>query len=185
MSLWRPCDAAETAIAWTLGIERKGPTALILTRQALPQQPRTPQQVADIRRGGYTLIDSSDTPECIVIASGSEIGIAAEAVRKLNADGRRVRLVSMPCTETFDAQDEQYRNSVLLPAVRARLAVEAGATLSWWRYVGLDGRVIGIDRFGASGKFADVYPHFGFTTDNISREVRAFLDGTRGGSVTG
>jgi transketolase len=171
MSLWRPCDAAETAVAWIAGIERKGPTALILSRQPLPQQLRTPQQITDIRRGGYTLIDSNGTPECIVIASGSELGIAAEAVKKLNADGRRIRLVSMPNTETFDAQDEPYRDSVLPPAVRTRLAVEAGATLSWWRYVGLEGRVIGIDRFGASGKFADVYPHFGFTTDNIARQI--------------
>jgi transketolase len=176
MSLWRPCDAAETAIAWAAGIERKGPTALILSRQPLPQQLRTPQQVSDIRRGGYTLIDSDGTPECIVIASGSEIGIAAEAVKKLNAAGRRIRLVSMPSTEAFDAQDEAYRHRVLPPAIRARLAVEAGATLSWWRYVGMDGRVIGLDRFGASGKFADVYPHFGFTVDNISREVRALLE---------
>jgi transketolase len=171
MSLWRPCDAAETAVAWIAGIERKGPTALILSRQPLPQQLRTPQQITDIRRGGYTLIDSNGTPECIVIASGSELGIAAEAVKKLNADGRRIRLVSMPNTETFDAQDEPYRDSVLPPAVRTRLAVEAGATLSWWRYLGLEGRVIGIDRFGASGKFADVYPHFGFTTDNIARQI--------------
>jgi transketolase len=175
MRLWRPCDAAETAVAWTGAIERKGPTALILTRQALPQQPRTPEQIAAIRRGGYTLIDCSGTPECIVIASGSEIGIAADAVKKFNAEGRRVRLVSMPCTETFDAQDEPYRNSVLPPEVHARLAVEAGATLSWWRYVGMEGRVIGIDRFGASGKFADVYPHFGFTTDNISRQISELL----------
>ena len=176
MSLWRPCDAAETAIAWAAGIERKGPTALILSRQPLPQQLRTPQQVSDIRRGGYTLIDSDGTPECIVIASGSEIGIAAEAVKKLNAAGRRIRLVWMPSTEAFDAQDEAYRHRVLPPAVRARLAVEAGATLSWWRYVGMEGRVIGLDRFGASGKFADVYPHFGFTVDNISREVRTLLE---------
>ena len=182
MSLWRPCDAAETAVAWTAGIERKGPTALILSRQPLPQQSRTAQQVADIRRGGYTLIDSDGTPECIVIASGSEIGIASEAVKKLNAAGQRIRLVSMPSTEAFDAQDEAYRQRVLPPAVRARLAVEAGATLSWWRYVGMDGRVIGLDRFGASGKFADVYPHFGFTADNVAQEVRALLDRSQGGS---
>src|SRR3569833_2345848 len=176
MSLWRPCDAAETAVAWTAGIERKGPTALILSRQPLPQQQRTAQQVADIRRGGYTLIDCDGTPECIVIASGSEIGIAADAVKKLNAEGRHLRLVSMPSTEAFDAQDEAYRHRVLPPKVRRRLAVEAGATLSWWRYVGMDGRVIGLDRFGASGKFADVYPHFGFTTDNVVQDVRALLE---------
>jgi transketolase len=175
MSLWRPCDAAETAVAWTAAVERKGPTALIMTRQGLPQQPRSPQQVADIRRGGYVLIDSGSTPECIVIATGSEVGIAAEAVNKLNSEGRRIRLVSMPSTEAFDAQDEAYRESVLPRAVRTRLAVEAGATLFWWRYIGMDGRVLGIDRFGASGKFADVYPHFGFTTDNIVREVGKLL----------
>jgi transketolase len=177
MSLWRPCDAAETAVAWTAGIERHGPTLLILTRQPLPQQPRTPEQIANIRRGGYTLIDCTGTPECIVIATGSEVGIAAEAVNKLNSGGRRVRLVSMPSTEAFDAQDEAYRHKVLPPTVRKRLAVEAGATLSWWRYVGLDGQVLGIDRFGASGKFADVYPHFGFTADNIAQHISA-LTGT-------
>ena len=177
MSLWRPCDAAETAVAWTAGIERHGPTLLILTRQPLPQQPRTPEQLANIRRGGYTLIDCSGTPECIVIATGSEVGIAAEAVNKLNSAGRRVRLVSMPSTEAFDAQDEAYRHNVLPPTVRKRLAVEAGATLSWWRYVGLDGQVLGIDRFGASGKFADVYPHFGFTADNIAHHISG-LTGT-------
>jgi transketolase len=176
MSLWRPCDAAETAIAWTAAIERRGPTAVILTRQPVPQQARTPQQVADIRRGGYTLIDCSGTPECIVIATGSEIGIAAEAVRNLNSGGRRIRLVSMPSAEAFDAQDEAYRQSVLPPAVRRRLAVEAGATLFWWRYVGTAGRVLGIDRFGASGKFADVYPHFGFSAANIALQVRELLD---------
>ncbi len=177
MSLWRPCDAAETAVAWAAGIERHGPTLLILTRQPLPQQPRTPEQLANIRRGGYTLIDCSGTPECIVIATGSEVGIAAEAVNKLNSAGRRVRLVSMPSTEAFDAQDEAYRHNVLPPTVRKRLAVEAGATLSWWRYVGLDGQVLGIDRFGASGKFADVYPHFGFTADNIAHHISG-LTGT-------
>jgi transketolase len=175
MSLWRPCDAAESAVAWIAGIERHGPTALILTRQALPQQPRTPQQVANIRRGGYTLIDCSGTPECIVIATGSEVGIAAEAVNELNSAGRRVRLVSMPSTEAFDAQDEAYREGVLPRAVRKRLAVEAGATASWWRYVGMDGQVLGIDRFGASGKFSDVYPHFGFTADNIARHISELL----------
>ena len=175
MSLWRPCDAAETAVAWTAGIERHGPTLLILTRQPLPQQPRTPEQLANIRRGGYTLIDCTGTPECVVIATGSEVGIAAEAVNKLNSAGRRVRLVSMPSTEAFDAQDEAYRHNVLPPTVRKRLAVEAGATLSWWRYVGLDGQVLGIDRFGASGKFADVYPHFGFTADNIAHHISGLL----------
>jgi len=176
LSLWRPCDAAETAEAWTLAIERAGPTALALTRQALPQQPRTAQQLADIRRGGYVLIDSAGTPEAAVIATGSEVGIAAEAVNALNAAGRRVRLVSMPSTDTFDAQDAAYRESVLPRALTRRLAVEAGARQSWWRYVGTAGRVLGIDQFGASGKGAEVLKHFGFTADNIGRQLRELLE---------
>ncbi len=131
--------------------------------------------MANIRRGGYTLIDASGTPECIVIATGSEVGIAAEAVNTLNASGRRVRLVSMPSTEAFDAPDEAYRESVLPAGVRRRPAVEAGATLFWWRYVGLDGRVLGIDRFGASGKASDRLPHFGFTADKVARQGSELL----------
>ena len=111
-----------------------------------------------------------------MIATGSEVGIAAQAVAAANAAGRRVRLVSMPGTETFDAQDDAYRESVLPRAVTRRLAVEAGATQSWWRYVGSTGRVLGIDRFGASGKAADVFPHFGFSADNISRHIRQLLE---------
>ena len=176
MSLWRPCDAAETAVAWTLALERHGPSALVLTRQALPQQPRTAEQLEAIRRGGYVLIDPPGTPECLVIATGSEIGIAAQAVNALNGLGRRVRLVSMPSTEAFDAQDGVYRDSVLPPAVTRRLAVEAGATQCWWRYVGTHGRILGIDRFGASGKAADVFPHFGFTADNIAQQIRELLE---------
>ncbi len=176
MNLWRPCDAAETAVAWTLAIERPGPTALVLTRQPLPQQTRTAEQLANIRRGGYLLIDCKDTPEALVIAAGSEVGIAAQAVNTMNAAGRRVRLVSMPSTETFDAQDAAYRESVLPRALTRRLAVEAGATQSWWRYVGNTGRVLGIDRFGASGKAADVFPHFGFTADNIAQQIRQLLE---------
>ncbi|HEU5442563.1 MAG TPA: transketolase C-terminal domain-containing protein, partial [Steroidobacteraceae bacterium] len=173
--LWRPCDAFETAVAWTAAVERAGPTALVLTRQALPQQSRTAEQQANVRRGGYVLIECQGTPECLVIATGSEVGIAAQAVSALNASGRRVRLVSMPSTEVFDAQDEAYRESVLPRAVCRRLAVEAGATLSWWRYVGSGGRVIGIDRFGASGKGAEVLAHFGFTAEHVGREAGELL----------
>jgi transketolase len=172
MTLWRPCDGVETAVAWVSAIGHKGPSLLVLTRQALPQQQRTPQQKSDVARGGYVLIQCEGTPQCVVIATGSEVGISAEAVQAANASGLRVRLVSMPCTEVFDAQDEAYRESVLPRAVRARLAVEAGATLGWWKYVGSDGRVLGIDRFGASGKAADLFPHFGFTADNVGRQIR-------------
>jgi transketolase len=175
MCLWRPCDAFETAVAWTAAVERSGPTALVLTRQALPQQARTAEQQANVRRGGYVLIDCQGTPECLVLATGSEVSIAAQAVNALNASGRRVRLVSMPSTELFDAQDEAYQESVLPRAVHRRLAVEAGATLSWWRYVGTEGRVIGIDRFGASGKGAEVLAHFGFTAERVGREAGELL----------
>ena len=176
LSLWRPCDAAETAVAWTQALERRGPTALVLTRQGLPPQPRTPAQLAAVARGGYVLIDSSGSPEALVIATGSEVGIAAQAVRALNGAGRRIRLVSMPSTDVFDAQDEGYREAVLPRGVTRRLAVEAAATQSWWRYVGTGGRVLGIDGFGASGKGADVFTHFGFTTDNIAQQLRALLE---------
>ena len=172
LSLWRPCDAVETAVAWIAAIERRdGPTALALTRQNLAQQPRTEAQKANIRRGGYVLIDSAGAPEAIVIATGSEVGIAADAVNALNSRGRRIRLVSMPSTEAFDAQDAAYRDSVLPPPVTKRLAVEAAATQTWWKYVGLQGRVLGLDRFGMSGKGADLFPHFGFTADNVSKEI--------------
>jgi transketolase len=175
MTLWRPCDGVETAVAWVAAIEHKGPSLLVLTRQALPQQQRTPEQKSDVARGGYVLIPCEGTPQCVVIATGSEVGICADAVKAANAEGLRVRLVSIPCTGIFDAQDEAYRESVLPKAVRARLAVEAGATLGWWKYVGLDGRVLGIDRFGASGKAADLFPHFGFTADNVGRQIRELI----------
>jgi transketolase len=175
LTLWRPCDGLETAVAWTAAIEQPAPSALVLTRQALPQQTRTRQQQSDIRRGGYVLIDTDGPAECLVIASGSEVGLAAQAVNAENSSGRRVRLVSMPSTETFEAQDEAYRESVLPRALQRRLAVEAGATLCWWRYVGPEGRVLGLDRFGASGKAADLFPHFGFTVDNVRREIQALL----------
>ena len=176
MCLWRPCDAFETAVAWTAAVERSGPSALVLSRQALPQQGRTAEQQANVRRGGYVLLDCQGTPECLVIATGSEVGIAAQAVSALNAGGRRVRLVSMPATEVFDVQDAAYRESVLPRTVRRRLAVEAGATLSWWRYVGIEGRVIGVDRFGASGKGAEVLAQYGFGAERVAREARELLE---------
>ncbi|HYL70929.1 MAG TPA: transketolase [Candidatus Dormibacteraeota bacterium] len=176
LKLWRPCDAVETAVAWRAALEHKGPTALILTRQGLAQQTRSGAQLADIRRGGYVLIEPQGTPEALVIATGSEIGIAAQAVNAANAAGRRVRLVSMPSTEAFDAQEAAYRERVLPRAVTRRLAVEAGVRQSWWRYVGSAGRVFGIDQFGASGKGAEVFAHFGFTADNIGQQIRELLE---------
>ncbi|MBU6377896.1 MAG: transketolase [Gammaproteobacteria bacterium] len=181
LSLWRPCDAAETAVAWLAGIERsRGPTSLVLTRQALPQQPRSEAQLAAIANGGYVLIEpetAGGLPEAIVIATGSEVAPAAEAVRAANAAGRRVRLVSMPSTDTFDAQDAAWREHVLPAAVSRRLAVEAAATQSWWKYVGSGGRVLGIDRFGASGKAAALFDHYGLTAAHIGRALGEMLGG--------
>jgi transketolase len=175
LKLWRPCDGLETAVSWICAVEHQSPSGIVLTRQALPPQPRTSRQQADISRGGYVLIDSDGPLEGIVIATGSEVGIAAQAVNALKSSGRRVRLVSMPCVEIFDAQNEAYRQSVLPREVTARLAVEAGATLGWWKYVGLGGRILGIDRFGASGKASDLFPHFGFTADNVGRLMSELL----------
>jgi transketolase len=176
LAVWRPCDAAETAAAWIAAVERTdGPAALVLTRQALPQQPRSPSQQAAMARGGYTLIDTDGRPEAIVIATGSEVALAAEAVTALAAQGRRVRLVSMPCAEAFDRQDAAYREAVLPAAVTRRVAIEAGATGLWWRYVGSQGRVLGIDQFGASGKASDLFRHFGLTAENLQRTIVELL----------
>jgi transketolase len=167
LQLWRPADALETAVAWAQSLERaNGPSALVLTRQALPQV-SSAAQAPQIARGGYVLLDCSGTPECIVIATGSEVSIALEAVRSAQAQGKRVRLVSMPCTEAFEAQDAAWREAVLPAAVVHRLAVEAGATGLWWRHVGSGGRVLGIDHFGASGKAPELFKKFGLTAANV------------------
>jgi transketolase len=173
---WRPCDAVESAVSWAAALERKnGPTALIFTRQGLTQQPRTPEQLVALRKGGYVLLDSNGPPEAIVIATGSEVGFAADAVKELQAAGKRVRLVSMPCCEAFDAQPAPYRESVLPASCTRRLAVEAGATQSWWRYVGSGGRVMGIESFGASGKAPELFKHFGLTAADLKAQVEQLL----------
>jgi len=176
--VWRPCDAVETATAWRAAIEnREGPTCLILTRQAVAHQARSAAQVAAIARGGYVLIDCDGIPEAIVIATGSEVGIAADAVRAAGARGRRVRLVSMPSTNTFERQDEAYKQSVLPDAARARVAVEAGVRAPWWRYVGPKGRIVGIDHFGESAPAKDLFQHYGFTAENVGKAIDAVLAG--------
>ncbi len=176
MDVWRPCDAVETAAAWGAAIDnRDGPTCLIFTRQALTHQARRPEQLTAIRRGGYVLIDSDGPPEAIVIASGSEVGIAADAVRSAAAKGRKVRLVSMPSTTTFDAQDDTYKDSVLPPAVTRRVAVEAGAREPWWRYVGLKGQIVGIDHFGASAPAKELFKQFGFTPEHVAQAIDKVL----------
>jgi transketolase len=176
LEVWRPCDTAETWVAWGAAIRRRhAPTALALTRQSLPQQARDPAQLDAIRRGGYVLADCAGVPECILIATGSEVGIAIEAARELGGRGRRVRVVSMPCTSVFDAQDAAWRDSVLPPSVTRRVAVEAGTPDGWWRYTGPRGRVIGMTTFGASGKGPDLFRHFGFTAAAVVEAAQSLL----------
>jgi transketolase len=178
MDVWRPCDAVETAASWGIAIDnRDGPTCLIFTRQAVTHQPRRPDQVEAIKRGGYVLIDSEGPPEAIVIATGSEVGIASEAVKSAQAKGRKVRLVSMPSTTTFDRQDAAYRDSVLPPSVSRRVAVEAAAREPWWRYVGLTGQVVGIDHFGASAPAKDLFKHYGFTPEHVLQAIDKVMAG--------
>ncbi len=173
MTVWRPCDSTETAVAWADSIERKnGPSTLALTRQALPPQPRTDQQIANIRRGGYVLKDSEGTPDVILIATGSEVAIAVEAAGLLQQNGKRVRVVSMPSTNVFEAQDEAYREQVLPRAVEVRVAIEAAATETWYRYVGRERRHHRHDARSARPASAkDLFKHFGFTADNVVRTV--------------
>jgi transketolase len=176
MDLWRPCDAVETAAAWGVAIEnRDGPTCLIFTRQALTHEARDAAQLAAIKRGGYVLIDTDGPPEAIVIATGSEVGIAAAAVRSVAAKGKKVRLVSMPSTTTFDRQDDAYRQSVLPPNVTRRVAVEAGSTGLWWHYVGLQGEIVGIDHYGASAPAKDLFKAYGFTPERVVEALEKVL----------
>ena len=177
MTLWRPCDLVETAIAWRAAIEHnKGPTSLILTRQGLSPQARDVDAMSNITRGGYILSEANDgKPQAIIIATGSEVGIAMEAQKLLADKGKHVRVVSMPCTQIFDAQDNTYRESVLPASITKRVAVEAGVTDYWWKYVGLDGRVIGINRFGESAPGGVVMKEFGFTGENVAKAVEDIL----------
>jgi len=175
MRLWRPCDTVETAVAWADAVARTdGPTSLVLTRQALPPMSRTDAQRGDIAKGGYVLVDSAGAPECVLIATGSEVSLAVEAAKALAAGGRRVRVVSMPSTSVFDAQTQAYRDDVLPPGV-PRVAIEAGVPDGWWRYVGSDGAVIGMSTFGASAPAKQLFEHFGFTTGNVVRTVERLL----------
>ena len=165
---WRPCDAVESAIAWKLAIQREsGPTALIFSRQTLPAQIADAAQVQHAHRGGYVLVQEEGTLDAIVIATGSEVALAVEAAERLKTAGRGVRVVSMPCTELFDAQEAGYRETVLPSDVLARVAVEAGHRDFWHKYVGLDGRVVGMDSFGESAPASALFQHFGLTADNV------------------
>ncbi|MDP6141478.1 MAG: transketolase [Arenicellales bacterium] len=176
MSVWRPCDAVETAVAWRSALERdSGPTSLALSRQNLPHQARDAGQIVNIARGGYVLADCEGTPEAIIIATGSEVALAMDAAGALSEKGRHVRVVSMPSTDVFDTQDGAYCEAVLPAAVSARVAVEAGVTSCWLKYVGLDGAVVGIDSFGESAPAEVAFEHFGFTVDNIVASVESVL----------
>ncbi len=173
MGVWRPCDGVETAIAWKVAIERStGPTCLLLSRQNLPHQPRTAEQLANIAKGGYVLLDCGcSTPDAILIATGSEVELAVAAAKELSAKGKKIRVVSMPSTDCFDSQSKEYRQSVLPDTVQTRVAIEAGVTGGWYRYVGTRGKVIGIDRFGESAPAEQLFPYFGFTTENVVKAV--------------
>jgi transketolase len=175
MSVWRPCDAVETAVAWRAAIERAGgPTCLVLTRQNLPHLERTDSQIDMIERGGYVLMEPGGAADLVMIATGSEVSIALGAAAKLAETGIQARVVSLPCTDRFDEQSSGYREQVLPPGV-PRLAIEAGARDGWWRYVGGDGDVIGMDRFGASAPGETLFEHYGFTAESVAASARRLL----------
>ena len=176
MVVWRPCDAVESAVAWRAAIEStSGPTSLIFTRQGLPHIPRTSDQIEAAARGGYILFGSDGDPELIIIATGSEVSLALSVARELEDDGRRVRVVSMPSTEVFDVQSEDYKTHVLPNSDAHRLVVEAGTSDPWWRYVAGRGSVVGIDRFGQSAPAAELFSEYGFTVEAVLSEARRLL----------
>jgi transketolase len=177
MSLWRPCDMTESAVAWKAALERTdGPSALIFTRQALPHQQRDAEQLANVARGAYILSDCDGEPEAIIIATGSEVKLAMAAQEVLSGKGKKVRVVSMPSTDVFDSQDGDYRESVLPSNVPARVAVEAAHRDYWYKYVGLDGRIIGMDSFGESAPADALFEYFGITTNAVVEAVEDCLD---------
>ncbi len=176
LSVWRPCDTLESAIAWRLAIEStEQPFSLIFSRQSLPFQSRSEQQVANIAKGAYVLVDCEAKPDLILIATGSEVALAVESAQKLQQEGIAVRVVSMPSQDFFDAQTQDYRDSVLPPSVTKRIAIEAGVTSSWYRYVGLNGALVGMDCFGESAPAEALFPLFGFSVDNVVNQAKALL----------
>ena len=178
MSVWRPCDAVESAVAWRCAVERKtGPTSLIFSRQALPHQTRTAEQISDIAKGGYVLHDTTGEPDAIIIATGSEVQLAIEAAKLLGDSSVNARVVSVPSTDVFDAQPDAYKSTVLPDGVTARVAIEAGVGDLWRKYVGLKGDVMSIETFGESGPASDVFAHFGFTAENLAAKVKDIVSG--------
>jgi transketolase len=175
LDVWRPCDAVETAVAWGAAAARnEGPTALVLSRQALPHQPRSAEQVEAIHRGGYVLIEPERGPIAIIVATGSEVQLARAAAVGLGRESMAVRVVSMPCVEVFERQDANWRRAVLPPHLPV-VVVEAGATRGWWQYAGRSGAVVGIDRFGESAPAQELFAHFGFTPERIVEAVRSVI----------
>ena len=180
MSLWRPCDAVESTIAWQTAIERRGgPTSLLFSRQNLKHINRTESQINNIKRGGYTLIEGSDDPELIIIATGSEVEIAVDVATELNSKNRNIRVISMPSTDVFDKQDEQYKETVLPFSCRSRVAIEAGVTDYWKKYIGLDGLALGVDNFGESAPAKNVFEYFGLTKNNLKEVIGNYLVETK------
>jgi transketolase len=176
MSVWRPCDTVETAVAWRYAIERQdGPTSLVLTRQSVPFQKRSAEQMRNVARGGYVLKDTDGMADILLIATGSEIGLALSAADALAADGIKARVVSMPSTDVFEAQSADYKELVLPAAVTARVVIEAGVSASWWRYAGPSGQVVGLDRFGESAPAEELFEHFGFSTSNVVAVAKDIL----------
>ncbi|MBR0573931.1 MULTISPECIES: transketolase [Pasteurellaceae] len=176
LDTWRPCDQVESAVSWKCAVERKdGPSALIFTRQNLEQMDRNTQQLANVSRGGYVLKECEGTPELILIATGSEVELAVKAAEQLTAEGKKVRVVSMPCTNIFDRQDEAYRESVLLSSVTKRVAIEAGIADFWYKYVGFGGRIVGMNSFGESAPAGELFKLFGFTVENVVAKAKEIL----------
>jgi transketolase len=170
MSVWRPCDTVETAVAWKYAVEKQdGPSCLIFSRQNLPFQARDDEKISNIAKGGYILKDTNGTPDAIIIATGSEVAIAMQAAEASDKD---IRVVSMPSVDAFEAQDAVYKESVLPAAVIARVAVEAAIGDGWWKYVGLQGEVICMNSFGESAPAPELFKHFGFTTENVLSAVK-------------
>ena len=176
LDVWRPCDAVESAVAWKRSLQRvDGPSALIFSRQNLPHQERCEERLNNIQRGGYVLRDCQGTPDAILIATGSEVALAMEAAEQLASAGRNIRVVSMPCVEAFEVQSNDYRESVLPSSVTARVAIEAAHSDFWYKYVGLNGRVVGMTSFGESAPAGELFKLFGFTADNVVAQVNELL----------
>lgn len=179
LEVWRPCDTVESVVAWKCALEsQSAPSALIFSRQGLPHQPRTAEQLENVARGGYVLRETDGTAQALIIATGSEVGLAVAAANELSSEGVKVRVVSMPNPGLFEQQDEAYRESVLPPALAARVVVEAGVTAGWASFAGDKGRIIGIDRFGASAPAGELFEHYGLTVENVSQTVRDVIAAT-------